>query len=132
MKARDYSVCQLYCCCVPIPIYDIFRTSAEFIYSRGTGPISGVSRFGPTEAGRFGPLSKVGSFGPISGVSRLVQGRFAPNPFPPLDVSPPGRFAPGRFAPGRFAPKFQGGEGGGTYVEIHVHEEWDYTLLWQH
>ena len=33
-----------------------------------------------------------------------VPGRFAPKPFPPLDVSPPGRFAPGRFAPGRFAP----------------------------
>ena len=34
----------------------------------------------------------------------LVPGRFAPNLFPSLDVSPPGRFAPGRFASGRFAP----------------------------
>ena len=29
------------------------------------GPISGVSRFGPTGAGRFGLVSKVGRFGPI-------------------------------------------------------------------
>ena len=29
------------------------------------GPISGVSRFGPTGAGRFGPISKEGRFGPI-------------------------------------------------------------------
>ena len=37
--------------------------------------------------------------------SDTVPGRFAPNRFPPLDVSPPGRFAPGCFAPtGRFAP----------------------------
>ena len=75
---------------------------------------------------------------------RTVPGRFAPNPFPPLDVSPPGRFAPGHFAPGRFAPtgRFapwtfrpqisrRGGRGA-LHVEIHVHEEWDYTLLWQH
>ena len=31
-------------------------------------------------------------------------GRFAPKPFPPLVVSPPGRFPPGRFPPSRFAP----------------------------
>ena len=29
------------------------------------GPISGVSRFGPTGAGRFGPISKEGRFGPF-------------------------------------------------------------------
>ena len=29
------------------------------------GPISGVSRFGPTGAARFGPVSKVGRFSPI-------------------------------------------------------------------
>ena len=35
------------------------------------GLISGVSRFGPTGVGRFGPVSKVGRFGPIFGVSRF-------------------------------------------------------------
>ena len=35
------------------------------------GPISGLSRFGPTGVGRFGPISKVGRFGPILGVSRF-------------------------------------------------------------
>ena len=29
------------------------------------GPISKVSRFGPTGAGRFGPVLKMGHFGPI-------------------------------------------------------------------
>ena len=53
-------------------------------------------------------------------VQDTVPGGFAPNPFPPLDVSPSDRFAPGRFAPtGRFAPwTFRpqiliGGGGGG-------------------
>ena len=34
-------------------------------------PISGVSRFGPVGAGRFGLISKVGHFCPIFGVSRF-------------------------------------------------------------
>ena len=35
------------------------------------GPISEVSRFGPTGMGRFGPILKMGRFGPILGVSRF-------------------------------------------------------------
>ena len=46
------------CCFGPIPVW-----SGHF------GPISEVSRFGPTGMGRFDPISKVGRFGPILGTS---------------------------------------------------------------
>ena len=49
----------------PIPV-----RSGRFGQGR-FGPISGVCRFGPTEVGRFGPVSKLGRFGPIRGVSRF-------------------------------------------------------------
>ena len=41
--------------------------------------------------------------GQLNAPVKLVPGRFAPNPFASLDVSPPGRFAPVCIAPGRFA-----------------------------
>ena len=43
----------------PIPIRSCCFGSGHF------GPISGMSRFGPTGAGRFGPVSQMGHFGPI-------------------------------------------------------------------
>ena len=45
---------------------------AEFVMGRDVPePNSGVSRFGPIGAGRFGPISKVDRFGPILGVNRF-------------------------------------------------------------
>ena len=66
-------------------------------------------------------------------VEIMVPGRFAPNPFPPLDVSPPGRFALGRFAPGRFAPwtfrpQMSMRVVGDIYVEIYVYFELYFAL----
>ena len=57
----------------------------------------------------------------------LVLGRFSPNPFPPLDISPPGRFVPGCFAPGlfahskRFAPD-------GHFAPLDVLPPWRFRL----
>ena len=59
----------------------------------------------------------------VGGEERLsVPGCFAPNPFPPLDVSPVGRFAPGHFAPiehfspGCSTPPYFNRAGGGGAV----------------
>ena len=58
----------------------LFESGLFWSYSRSIrlfqpgsfqGPIAGVSRFGPTGVGHFGPISKVGRFGPILGVSRF-------------------------------------------------------------
>ena len=48
-----------------------FRSYSRSVRSFRLRPISGVSRFGPIGAGRFGPISKVGRFGPILVVSRF-------------------------------------------------------------
>ena len=53
--------------------------------------------------------------------STAVPRRFAPNPFPPLDISPLLDVSP---------PNFNEGGGGTFYIEINVYFE--LLLNWQH